>query len=185
MPYVVVACRDSCMEGGDFFDQSTGLCSECPFADRCKGGQCVEGSAGASCAACCTENSKEPSCPGTEQWYQAGQGCVKCAGSGGQVFGWALGGAAIVLLVVAVWKISRVEDGEATAQEKAVKAQETVEDTQGAAELAQRLSNTSLATSIVLSFAQFSLLALVLPFRMPVALQEFAYWLSSLVNVDL
>ena len=173
------------METGEFFDASTGVCDpQCPFPERCAGGKCVEGAAGASCAACCTESSTDMSCPSNEQWFQAGQNCVKCGGGGGQVLGWAVGGGAIALVVIVVWKISRFEGGNAAGQEKVEDAQGKAGDTQSAVGLAQRLSNTSLAASIVLMFAQFSLLALHLPFRFPIVLQELAHWLSSLINID-
>eukprot|EP01051_Picozoa_sp_SAG22_P001444 SAG22_NODE_56_length_23716_cov_11.146759_23_plen_1059_part_00 len=187
--YVIVACPNNCMEGGDFYDAATGNCNQCPYAERCEGGKCVEGSAGASCAVCCTESSADKTCPSGEQWYQAGQSCVKCGAAGGMVVGWALGGGAIALIVVLVWKISRVkvdEDGAVSnaAQEDFEDKRDKANDAQEAASVVQRLGNASLVASITIPFAQFSLLALHLPFRFPLVLQQFAEWLSSFINID-
>lgn len=184
---LVMGCDAKCRADGMFFDYVTRACGTCPFADRCRNGTCVTGSYGLGCGQCCA-GLEESGCPEGVQYFKSHSNCVECTASNAS-WSWLVGGASVVAITALIWIVSRVRTTNGNvnneAQQNFNDACGNVDDAQAVAELIQKLSNTALATSILIPYTQQLLHAMHLPFGLPIPLKQFAHWISGFLSIDL
>jgi hypothetical protein len=147
---------------------TTATCELCPFPERCPGGGgCAQGAKGVGCSEC------------WQGWFAFGGGCTECPEGAGVGLPIALVTAALVGIIVGVWKLS--------ATPEAVEAADGARDNaETAAAIQAQVSNAVTFAGITAFHLQLAAINLSLPgFPFPGLLRSIARWVGTLFSFDI